>query len=77
MWALQTRLASRPVAPPDFGQQMEAYINDGMEPSDILERLDPDTAGEDLVTLVTKQHGEILSLGRRLRGERHARKVPK
>ena len=38
--------------PVDFGEQMAHYPRLGLEPAEILERLDPDTAGEDLINLV-------------------------
>lgn len=41
--------------PPDFEAEMRLLLFDrGLEASEILEHLDPDTAGEDLIELVRK-----------------------
>jgi hypothetical protein len=39
-------------APRDFREQMADYLRRGLGPDEILERLDPDTAGVDLIELV-------------------------
>ena len=42
--------AARP--PVDFGQQLASYIHEGLDAEDILDKLDPDTAGVDLINMV-------------------------
>ena len=38
--------------PMDFRQRVDHMMNLGLDDDEVLERLDPDTAGEDLVALV-------------------------
>ena len=45
--------------PVDLGEQIAAYFKQGLSTDDILEKLDPDTAGVDLIDLVKKLMSEI------------------
>lgn len=40
--------------PLNFAQQMQAYFEEELDTADILEKLDPDTAGVDLIELVSE-----------------------
>jgi len=41
--------------PKDFSEQIDGYIRLGLDNNEILERLDPDTAGDDLLNLVRRR----------------------
>ena len=59
--------------PLDFAQQMQAHIDQGLSTEEILERVEPDTAGIDLIELVKSQRAQIMRLNTRVRGECHAK----
>lgn len=40
--------------PADFGEEMTAYFKEGLSTDEILEKIDPDTAGEDMVCLLRR-----------------------